>query len=212
MTVQLPPMPDRIASLKRDNRGYPIPRFVDRGADKNGEPDFRYADFAFRTRAYKTELCWVCGQKLGRHRVFAIGPMCVVNRTTMEPPAHRECATWSVKACPFLSRPKMRRNDKMPEEVFVPGTMIARNPGCVCLYEGDGYKAFDAGNGWLIRLGEPVRVEWWAEGREATRAEVFASIDSGYPLLLAEARKDGSEAIAELADLLARAMTLMPAA
>jgi hypothetical protein len=105
-------MPPRIARLERDTRGYPIPRFVDRAADKDGEPDFRYADFAFRARAYKQGRCWVCGEPLGRHRVFAIGPMCVVNRTTMEPPAHRECATWSVRGCPFLSRPRMRRNEK----------------------------------------------------------------------------------------------------
>jgi hypothetical protein len=37
-------------------------------------------------------------------------------------------------------------------------------------------------------MGEPSQVEWWAEGRPATREEVQRSIDSGLPALEAVAR------------------------
>jgi hypothetical protein len=55
------------------------------------------------------------------------------------------------------------------------------------------YKLFSDGvGGTLFKVGEPKHVERWAEGRAATSEELIASIDSGYPLLVAEAEKDGS--------------------
>ena len=208
MTIALPELPPRIARLPKDERGYPVPAFVewmrDSGAAARGEPgahpDFRFAKPDFRARAFKLGLCWICGDRLGVHQVFVIGPMCVINRTTMEPASHRQCAEFAVKACPFLVKRRMRRLPMEEDEPrHVAGKMIERNPGCVCLYETREAKAFDPGNGWLIRLGKPTRVDWWAEGRQATRAEILASIDSGYPLLVEAALKDGAEAGEHLA-------------
>ena len=210
MTVALPHLPPRIARLWKDDRGYPVPAFVawfrDAEAAKRGEPgahpDFRYANPEFRERAFKQGLCWVCGDKLGIHRVYAIGPMCVINRVTSEPACHRDCAEFAAKACPFLIHPREKRNEKgLDPDASVAGTMIKRNPGCVALYETR-----------LIRLGKPDRVDWWAEGRKATRAEIMASIDGGYPLLETEAKKDGAEAVEELARLALEAFKLLPAA
>ena len=221
MTVNLPDMPARIKRLPTDERGYPVPRFVEWLKDgepargrPGAKPDFRYADYEFRARAFKHGLCWLCGERLGRHRVFVIGPMCVINRTTMEPACHRDCAEFAASACPFLVHPREKRNAKgLDEEASAPGTMIERNPGCVCLYETNDAEAFDDGaGGWLIRLGKPTKVDWWAEGRKATRAEIMASIDGGYPLLEAEANKDGIEALDELDRLTFEALELLPAA
>jgi hypothetical protein len=64
----------------------------------------------------------------------------------------------------------------------------------------------------LFRLGAPSRIDWWAEGRTATRAEVATAIDSGYPILRDMARGDGLQAVAELEASYERAMTLLPAA
>ncbi len=215
----LPPPPPRIARLPKDDRGYPTPWFVQWMKDGQparrgeGEPDFRVVSEADRVRAFKTGLCWICGEPMGVHRVYAIGPMCVVNRVTMEPASHRQCAEYAVKACPFLVRPRMRRppRDDLEGQVHVPGVIIERNPGVTCLYETREARPFDAGNGWLIRLGKPERVDWWAQGRPATRAEVMESIESGYPLLFNAAKKDGLEAIHELGRLRLEAMKLLPA-
>jgi hypothetical protein len=222
MPVSLPETPARMKRLPCDERGYPVPRFVlwirDGEAEKAGKPgaypDFRYADYEFRARAFKTGLCWICGERLGRHRVFVIGPMCVINRATSEPPCHRDCAEFAAQACPFLIHPREKRNAKgLDEQASAPGIAIPRNPGCVCLYETSLYQAFDDGQGgWLIRLDDPTRVDWWAEGRKAVRAEIEASIDSGYPLLEKEAWKDGVGAVDELARRAAVAMKLLPAA
>jgi hypothetical protein len=183
-----------------------------------GEPDFRMISEHDRARAFKNGLCWICGQPMDVHRVYVIGPMCVVNRTTMEPASHRDCAEYAAKACPFLARPRMRRQpiDDIEDELapgLVPGVageMIARNPGVTCLYETNDAKAFDAGNGWLIRLGDPTRVDWWAEGRQATRAEVMASIESGLPSLRELAEAEGDFAVLDLGRLTGEAMKLLP--
>lgn len=220
MTVALPPLPPRVARLPKDERGYPVPAFVEWMIDgkpvarayPGAYPDFRYARSHFRAQAFKQGLCWICGDRLGVHKVYAIGPMCVVNRTTSEPASHRDCATFAVTACPFLVRPRMRRlpmGDDEPRQIA--GMMIERNPGCVCLYETRQAERFQAAGGWLIRLGKADRVDWWAEGRQATRAEIMASINSGHPLLLEAAMKDGQEAVEELGRLMLAALKLVPA-
>jgi len=211
MTVTLPVLPDRVKLLKRDERGFPVPWFVHWQDDK---PDFRVVSPDKIVTAHKFGRCWICGGTMGVHRVCVIGPMCVVNRVTSEPPSHRECAEFAAKACPFLTKPRMRRNEKdLPDERATVGMPIPRNPGCVCLYETRSVSPFKAGEGYLFRLGEPTRIDWWAEGRQATRQEVLASIDSGYPFLLDTATKhDGPEGVAELQRMRAAALKLLPAA
>jgi hypothetical protein len=185
MTIALPELPPRIARLPKDERGYPVPAFVEwmkerdfegqRHPGRRGEPgatpDFRFIRPGFRARAFKNRLCWICGEPTGVHQVYAIGPMCVINRTTMEPASHRECAEFAVKACPFLVKPRMRRLPMAEDEPrHVAGKMIERNPGCVCLYETRQAEAFAAANGWLIRLSRIAQLDQ----RTATRGPMSA--------------------------------------
>ncbi|TYL87480.1 hypothetical protein FXB38_04460 [Bradyrhizobium cytisi] len=156
--------------------------------------------------------CWLCGQPLGKFMVFVIGPMCAVNRVSAEPPSHRKCALYAVQSCPFLTQPKMRRNEKdMPEHLAPAGIMLRRNPGVTMLWTTQSYTIFKAGNGALFNVGEPVQVEFFAEGRTATRDEIMASISTGMPSLRQMAERDGAEAVAELQVQYDRAMGLVPA-
>jgi hypothetical protein len=221
MSAQLPPSPPRIARLPKDDRGYPIPWFVawlldGRERDRHvagAKPDFGVLGSGKRELAVKKRLCWVCGDPLGVHQVFAIGPMCAVNRVTMEPPSHRTCVEYSACVCPFLTVPARRRDERGLEgmQVKVDGMMIARNPGAIALWE-SAYRPFKVHNGWLIRLAEPHRVDWWAHGRQATREEIEASIASGYPELMKMAAQEGPESIAELERMRADAERFLPAA
>jgi hypothetical protein len=148
---------------------------------------------------------------MGVHQVHVIGPMCVVNHVTSEPANHRECAEYAAKVCPFLTRPRQKRDMKnLPEDTVVAGMPITRNPGAVCLYETKTVKPFRAGEGILFQLGDPVAIDWWANGRKATRAEVQDSIDSGYPLLMEQAKRDGPEAVSQLSRMKDAAMNLLP--
>lgn len=185
--VQLPPIPDRIAKLPRDKRGYPVPWFV---MWIDGEPKFPIADYRKRAQAVNENLCWVCGDVMGANKAFVIGPMCGVNRTTAEPPAHLECALFSVKACPFLNNPNQKR---IPTEGSSPGgIMIERNPGVNLIWVTRQYTLFSpAPKEWLIHIGVPTQIQFWKEGRPATKKEVLAAIEAGCPAVEKIAKKHG---------------------
>jgi hypothetical protein len=191
-------MPKRIAKLPIDARGYPIPWFV---AEVDGSrADFRVADARKRRRCVLENLCWVCGQRIKAPFTFVIGPMCAVTRTTSGPPVHEECAEFSLKACPFLLLPRAKRRDSnLPEGTTdSPGMALDRNPGVGCEWMSRTYKTFDAGNGWMITVGEPQRIRWWAQGREATKEEILYSLDTGMPALRSIAEEEGGRAPLEL--------------
>jgi hypothetical protein len=186
------PMPARIARLPRNKVGYPIPWFV--AAQPDGTFDFRVADPRKQILAGRERLCWVCGQQLGVYVSFPIGPMCAVNRISGEPPAHRECAEYSARACPFLAIPGMRRRDRGDLD-WAPaaGEMNERNPGAVLVWTTRTFKAFRpalGNDGILYQLGEPTSTSWWREGRAATRAEALVAMQAGLPVLLEACDRD----------------------
>jgi len=187
----------RIDRLPRDARGYPVPKFVHW---KDGVPDFRIIDPNHMAKCIKRNACWICGDPMGTHKAFVIGPMCCINRISAEPPSHRDCAIFAATNCPFLTTPTARRNERgLPENKFVAGTMIERNPGVTALWMTRSYQLMHATRGVLFIIGEPDSVEFYARGRTATRAEIEESVTSGYPLLIEEAKRDGWAAIDELA-------------
>lgn len=179
----------------------------------NGEWDFRVIRPELRRDCMKKHLCWLCGQRLGQLKAFVVGPMCVVTRTSAEPPCHYSCARYGALACPFLAAPRMKRNEKdLPDERKPPpGIAIMRNPGVAAVLITRNWKPFSDGNGGvLIQMGEPERVEWFAQRREATRAEVDESIRTGLPILEAEADAEGPDASEELIKYIASAQRWLP--
>lgn len=211
-----PREPNTIRGLPHDKHGRPIPWFV--WIDGHGRADFR----VIRPRGIRTALdarvCWTCGTPLGREAAFVIGPMCAVNRRSAEPASHRECAKYAADACPFLSTPNMRRRTTgLPEDRVDPaGLAIMRNPGVVCVWFGrpTGWTVDQVPGGLIFNVGEPSRVMWRTQGRDATRAEVLASIDSGFPLLQDACQRDQDPArsLAMLDEQREAAMRYLPAA
>lgn len=224
------PMPANVARLPRDRRGYPVPWFVVWLDDQQrpvppgeGTPDFRVMKPFAVVTAIGQSLCWVCGRRLGRHAAYVVGPMCAVNRTSAEPPSHRDCAEYAARACPFLVRPTMQRNvSPLPgRAAAAPGMMLTRNPGVTMVWitrkppapfrvpkqVPEGF-----GGGILLRLPDPTEVLFFREGRAATRAEVEAAIDSGLPLLYGVAQEEGPAAVRDLDGHVAEAKQLLPAA
>lgn len=217
----LPPLPARMAGLPVNEVGYPVPWFV---AWIGGKPDLRVVDATKYRPAVREHLCWLCGQRLGRNVTYVIGPMCAVNRVSSEPPSHYDCAEFAAMACPFLTRPKAPRNEKaVPDHSEAAGVGLKRNPGVALLWTTrdpldiirvDAEPDAPGGPiqaGILFRVGHPERVDWFAEGRQATRAEVEASILSGCEILRETATIEGPEAVAHLERSLMTALELVPA-
>lgn len=211
----IPSPPNRMAGLPIDRRGYPVPRFVAWFRDKKevnegyGDPDFRVIRSGWMMRCITFKVCWLCGGALGKNLVFVVGPMCIVNRTSGEPPCHLDCAQYAAKACPFMTNPSRPRNDgNLPEEGEFNPNALGRNPGATALYITRSYKWMNGPK--VIRMGEPDRIEWWARGRTATRAEVEHSIDTGIPLLRKVAEEDGPRAVLELENMVDKARAWYP--
>jgi hypothetical protein len=209
------PRPPGVDQLLVDARGWVVPWFV---SCLDGVPDHRVVDGRKFYRAVKHERCWVCGGPLGRIKASVIGPMCAVNRITSEPPSHPQCARYAVVACPFLSKPRARRNERnLPEERReAAGVALDRNPGIAVIWESlhpsKPFNPMHGAQGTLFDLGAPYRVSWWREGEPATRDEVLESIFTGLPALLKVAQAEGQEAVEALAEMTAKALELLPEA
>lgn len=219
LRTELPDLPTRMKKLPVDHRGYPVPYFVvwldedDNPVERGtGKPDFRILAPNV-VRDNQRGLCWLCGQTMGSYKVVVVGPMCVVNRVTAEGCCHYDCARFAVEACPFIVRPHARRQEtNMPEGYKEIEGMIKHNPGVMALYvTKKGVVPFNTPNGdVLMRLGEPERVEWYAEGREATSEEAQAALDKGLPNLEREAEAQGGSAPKSLRKQIDRALPLFP--
>lgn len=203
-------IPTRMRSLPVDSRGWPVPWFV---AWVDGKPDHRIVEPKKFAPAINGKLCWCCGQPLGKTFAFVIGPMCAVNRVISEPPSHRECAEYSLRACPWLSRPQAhRRVAGMPDDVQEPaGTGLKRNPGVCLLWITRSYKPFRLPDGGLLfKLGDPLETVWYTEGRPATPEEASAAVYRGLPALIEIAHEESREAENALAMQIAAMTPLLP--
>lgn len=216
--TRFPDLPRQMQKLPVDHRGFPVPWFV---AWIDGKPSFPVADGRKMHIARIQQRCWVCGGKLPKIRASVIGPMCAINRTISEPQSHLECARFSARHCPFLANPRMKR---VPEHLHPEGAKdaagdgIKRNPGaCAVWIESKPSKPFPVGDGILFELGKPTKVEWYANGKEATRAEVVESIESGLPILLESCAMEPTaarrtQAVMELTRRHEKIQRLLPAA
>jgi hypothetical protein len=216
--------PPRIARLHHDKHGRPVPWFVawlKEGADApagspGAVPDFRIVKPGAIGAAWSARLCWVCGMLIHKAepRAFVVGPMCVINRVSAEPPGHHECGVYSATHCPFLITPNMIRRERHlpPGTSEPPGVFLRRNPGATAIYVTKRNTAtmHREGDGVLFDLGEPQWVEWYAEGREATRAEVVRSIETGLPSLIEACQGDEAQ-LMQLDTQHAESMRLLPA-
>lgn len=190
MRRDIPRPPTRMRRLPQDSAGRPVPYFV---AWVDGKPDFRVMDGKKRVRAHVDKLCFTCGQPLLKHLktqspagTFVVGPMCVVNLVSAEPPSHHDCAVWSAQACPFLTNAdKDRRRSNMPEGAENPaGIMIERNPGVCALVESHRWFVMPDDHGGMLFRFRAEAVTWMAGGRTATTGQIMESMETGIMALV----------------------------
>lgn len=200
----------RMAKRPRDPRGFPVPYFV---AWVDGVPLFHVVDEEKWLRCVRHRRCWLCGEELGRRFAFVLGPMCTISRVTSEPPEHHDCAEFAARYCPFMVNPRMKRlpQSTLPEGYQPPaGVHVERNPGTYAIWSTASYQPFKVANGILIRVGDPLRVSWWREGKPADRATAVAAIEDGCPIVMQDAVKNGREYVADLIDGLRGLVPHMP--
>lgn len=119
----------------------------------------------------------------------------------------------------MAQRQDVRRDTNLPEGIKEPGGVAtcvpprfanARQPGATGLWITNKYDVWNVENGIIFKLGDPLEVFWFCEGREATREEVLKSIETGYPILLEAAQQEGKFAVSKLEAMKQQALALIP--
>lgn len=104
------PLPQRMRTLRKDVRGYPVPFLV--LIDKSGVPQFTINDHTKAFACQRKHLCAICGKKFERNPStfeyemwFVGGSRCFLhsNGAFLDPPMHRECGEYALRVCPFLA-------------------------------------------------------------------------------------------------------------
>jgi hypothetical protein len=104
-------MPERIAKLPKDDRGYPVTYIA---AFINGKPDLGIQDYAKVLSCVREWRCHVCGEKLGKLGYFIAYEPIAKRPRFLDPAIHKECALYSLKVCPYLANPSAKhRSSKM---------------------------------------------------------------------------------------------------
>lgn len=181
--IEIPVMPERIARLDRDQRGYPIPWNVLRGDD--GTPHFTVNDDRKHYRALREELCPLCGERLGRWKHFIGGPQSAFHAhgAYMDLPTHHDCGRFALATCPYLAAPNFFRElgvtkpDKLPPEarILVDHTIDNNRPGVFVMVAATKV-AIIRNEPPALPYVKPMAVagyEFWRHGKEITQAEAL---------------------------------------
>lgn len=207
-------MPPAIAALPRMKEpgpafAYPIPWFVG-DSPIDGKPDFRVIRPGGIRIAHASRSCWICGEAKGNVRTFVLGPMCMINRISSEPPSHLDCAKWAVRNCPFLANPRRKRRplgEATASEVNgPPGIHSPDNPGGSILWSCHDW-TFD---GEFFRVGDPYKLDCYVAGKHASAEQIHAIFDAGLARLVASAALEGPAAFAALSIMVPAARALLP--
>jgi hypothetical protein len=165
------PMPERIARLPRDKRGYPIPSSAIVNLD--GSVDFTTLDMKKWVRLYKLRGCGVCGTAMYSRVWFIGGHLSHHNRMFFDHPMHEECARYALQVCPFLAIPRMgyrkRDNNEMSENALGPTVLnmvSLERSSALMLGKTHSYKLVKIRDSILLFASPWESVTWWSAGKE----------------------------------------------
>ena len=145
--IKIDHMPKRMAHLKLDPRGYPIPFFTKMF---NGEPDFRLSDPKKKEICRKFKKCWICGTPLlAKSFWFITGPIGLKNGVASDEAMHEECARFSLQVCPHMFYEKAeRRSDQIPDLAPMP-SLAKDKPKVIFLVQADKIHFLDNIHTWF---------------------------------------------------------------
>lgn len=182
------PIPERMAKLPRDARGYPIPVTVYR--DSEGRPYFTVNDEIRRQQIIRNDLCPICGSKLLRGRWFVGGPASAFHErgAYIDPPMHAECARYALQVCPYLAArhydrridDRTLRGPHAPVVQFDP-TVDPTRPTVFVAVMAVGQRLILFPDSKLVQYLAPRRpyrmIEYWRSGEQVDRLAVITGTE-----------------------------------
>lgn len=166
-------MPERIARLPRDKRGFPIPWNV---LQDNGVPFFTVNDSEKHNLALRSRLCPICGDCLGRWKWFAGGPLSAFHEAGgyFDLPGHADCMRYALSTCPYLALPQylgridVPNKSKLPKDISVllDPTQIPERPDVFVAVASDHYELERGAVQPVLRPLRPyMDYECWRHGK-----------------------------------------------
>lgn len=134
-------IPKFLDHLPVNEKGYPIPYFV---AIVDGKPDFRLLDSVKQLACINGKKCGVCGKTIPNTQFYFVsGYFGYLNSISTDPGMHRECAEFSLVACPHMHFKKAERREEYDEgvDVSAPAGFVDTKPDKVYLIRATNYKA-----------------------------------------------------------------------
>lgn len=144
--------------------GMPVPYSV--FVSEAGIPDFRVNDMERMAECVARDLCVLCGQRLGRRKVFTGGPASIENGAFFDGPMHEDCARYAITICPFLSGTHgqhaddaqvKQRHEGEPIKIKTLTVVAEGRPEKMGLYFTFSYTWSDG----FYKAGPAIRVEWY---------------------------------------------------
>lgn len=143
--------------------GLPLPWFT---SWRDGRPDFHapMSEEKF-ARTVEQRCCLICGRRLRPPGAFWGSAVMGITQTGHTPPAHPDCAAWSLRNYPFCREPEQFGLENAPPPPPIKLLWVT------CLWELV-YHEHKAG----FRLGPPKRIDWYIGGHSASRAEAECAL------------------------------------
>lgn len=177
-------MPERIARLDTDARGYKIPWNVLRAED--GTPFFTINDDRKAWIAINEQLCPICGERLGKWKWFVGGPRSAFHEHGwyLDLPMHHECMTFALETCPYLALPKylgridVTHAEKLPKKLrILLDETITRDRPAIFVAAGSDQVEAQRGRPGVVPYLRPLRpalgYEYWRHGKQITEEEAL---------------------------------------
>jgi|SRR5271157_1154669 len=169
--MKLIPIPERMAQLERDHRGYPVPFIVWR--DSDGRPHFTINDALKQQFALQADLCGICGQGLLRGRWFIGGLESAFDPrgAFADGPVHEECGEYALQVCPYLAAPNYAKRingktvapaKRAKRILFNDPTMNPDRPSCFVAIHTRGHLVTE--NGYLRPKRPYLGATIWSHG------------------------------------------------
>lgn len=190
------PIPERMARLPKDVRGFPIPANV---LVVDGKPYFTINDEQWtREKAIGERRCSLCGEALNA-AWFIGGPLsCFTEAGAFrDPPVHYSCGVYALQVCPYLVMPSYnkRLDDKQAHQdrlaakagvqTYIDPTVLDTRPPFFGVCQTKGYTARQvAGTLGFIPVRPWIKYEVWSGGRHITDTDEMTALAAEYQAAL----------------------------
>ena len=168
------PIPDSLAQLPVDPRGYPIPDGVWKNPETE-EWDFRVIDQRKRMRALKKYLCAVSGLPMEKGQYWFIGGLSSVEqRLFMDGPMRHEVAEFSLMTCPHLLLPNAQYRRVGAEDRYHPQLSSDEKSKECMLGMAGSFKLQTYDDFPYVRAGPWRALSFWRNGKTISKEEARA--------------------------------------